>query len=319
MPKVFVSRAILDRGIDLLKENGFDVEIGGEEALSKNEFMKKAQGADAILTMLTDEVDAEMLDAVGAQLKVVSNYAVGYDNIDLDECKKRGIAATNTPGVLSSSVAEHTVSLLLAVSRRIVESDAFTRAGKYHAWGPKLFLGADFSGKTLGIVGLGRIGYKVGKILHHGFGMNILYSDLNDNEEFNAEVGGRRVELDEVMSQSDFISVHVPLLDSTHHLIDADKLVLMKQTAYIVNTSRGPVIDEAALVEVLKEEKIAGAALDVFEHEPELTSGLADLDNVVLTPHIASASIETRQQMSEIAAKNIIAIFEGSDPVSRIA
>lgn len=319
MPKVFISREILERGVDLLRDKGYEIEVGGEEMLTRDGLLEKAKGADAVLTMLTDAIDAEALDAIGPQLQVVSNYAVGFDNVDLEECKKRGIAVTNTPGVLSHSVAEHTVALLLAVSKRIVEGDQYVRAGKYHGWGPKLFLGADFYEKTLGIVGLGRIGHKVGKILHDGFGVNVIYSDLKDDENFNSEVGAVRKDLDDVLKEADFVSIHVPLLDSTHHLINAERLGLMKETAYLVNTSRGPVIDEVALVNALKNKQIAGAGLDVFENEPSLTAGLAELENVVLTPHIASASIETRQQMSEIAAKNIIAVLEGSEPVSQVA
>lgn len=319
MPKIFISREILERGVDLLRDKGYEIEVGGEEMLTRDGLLEKAKGADAVLTMLTDAIDAEALDAIGPQLQVVSNYAVGFDNVDLEECKKRGIAVTNTPGVLSHSVAEHTVALLLAVSKRIVEGDQYVRAGKYHGWGPKLFLGADFYEKTLGIVGLGRIGHKVGKILHDGFGVNVIYSDLKDDENFNSEVGAVRKDLDDVLKEADFVSIHVPLLDSTHHLINAERLGLMKETAYLVNTSRGPVIDEVALVNALKNKQIAGAGLDVFENEPSLTAGLAELENVVLTPHIASASIETRQQMSEIAAKNIIAVLEGSEPVSQVA
>jgi glyoxylate reductase len=317
--KVFVTRAIPDEGIALLKEKGYEVEINSEDrVLSRDEIIEKAKGVDALLSLLTDDVDGELLDALGGQLKVVSNYAVGYDNIDTDAAKERGVAVTNTPGVLTESVAEYAFSLMLSIAKRIPEADTFTRKGEYEGWEPMLMLGTDVYEKTLGIVGLGRIGEAVARRAVEGFGMKVLYSDPNTNEEFEKQFNAEHRELEDLLKESDFVSVHVPLLPQTKHLIGTHELELMKDSAYLINTSRGPVIDEESLVHALTEKRIAGAALDVFENEPELAPGLADLDNVIITPHIASATKETRGKMSEIAAQNIIAILEGTDPVSRI-
>lgn len=317
--KVFVTRQIPEVGIELLREKGYDVEVSSESrVLTKAEIIEKATGVDALLSLLTDEIDAEVMNSLGDNLKVVSNYAVGYDNINLDAAKERSVAVTNTPGVLTESVAEHTFALLLSLARRIPESDRYTRAGKYKGWAPMLFLGTDVFDKTLGIVGLGRIGAAVAKRAVDGFGMNVVYSDPNQNQDFEKQFNASHLELDDLLQQSDFVSIHVPLLSQTHHLISEEKLALMKETAYIINTSRGPVIDEHALLHALEANLIAGAALDVFEQEPDLTPGLENLENVIVTPHTASATVETRGKMSEIAARNIIAILEGEEPVSRV-
>lgn len=262
--------------------------------------------------MSNDVIDAEVFDAVGKQCKIFANYAVGFDNIDLKAAQERGIIITNTPGVLTNTVAEHTFALMLAITHRIVESDRFMRAGQFEESAPMLFLGNDLSGKVVGIVGLGRIGSRVAHHASKGFDAKVIYYDVKRNEkfekEFNAEYKGK---IEDLLKEADYVSIHVPLLDSTRHLINAERLCLMKPTAYLVNTSRGAVIDEVALVDVLKNKVIKGVALDVFENEPALTPGLADLDNVILTPHIGSATEETRQVMSRLAAENIIAALEG--------
>jgi len=311
--KVYVTRRLPQPAIDMLEER-FDVEIYPEDrAIPREVLMEKVKGIDALLPLLTDKVDAEVMDAAGENLKIIANYAVGYDNIDVDAATKRKIAVTNTPGVLTETTADMAWALMFAVARRVVEADKFTRAGKFKGWGPMMFLGGDVYGKTLGVVGVGRIGSAVAKRAK-GFNMRVLYTDVVRNEEIEKEVGAKKVELDELLRESDFVTLHVPLMPSTRYLIGERELKLMKKTAYLINTSRGPVVEERALVEALRKGEIAGAGLDVYENEPELSPGLAELDNVVLTPHIASASVETRTRMATLAAENIIAFFEGKRP-----
>jgi glyoxylate reductase len=319
MPKIFITRKIPETGINLLKEKGYDVEISDFDGiLPREQLFQRIKGADAILSLLTDKVNADFFEAAGPQLKIVANYAVGYDNIDVAEAKKRNIAVTNTPDVLTESVAEHAIGLMFAAARRIVESDKFMRQGKYQGWAPELLLGHDIAGKTLGLVGLGRIGSTVAKRMKQGFGAKVMYFDVNRNETLEKNLGLEYAELEAVLKQADFISIHVPLLPTTKHLIGEAQFKTMKPTAYLVNTSRGPVIDEKALVEALKNKIIAGAGLDVFEEEPKMAPGLTELENVVLTPHTASATEETRNAMSELAAKNIIEVLEGREAITPI-
>jgi len=274
---------------------------------------------DAVLCLLTDKIDAEVFDAAGKQCKIFANYAVGFDNIDVKAAQERGIAVTNTPGVLTDSVAEHTFTLMLAIAHRVAESDQFTRSGNYKGWEPMLFLGTDVSKKILGIIGLGRIGSRVAHHAANGFDMKIIYHDLKRSEEFEKEFGAQFKEnADDLFREADFVSIHVPLLPTTRHLVDARRVALMKKTAYLINTSRGAVVDEAALVQALRAGTIRGAALDVFENEPELAPGLSELKNVILTPHTASATEETRQAMSELAAKNIIEALENRVPPNAV-
>ena len=316
--KIFITRKIPDRGIEMLKVKGYEVVVSPHDRVLSKEELKNylTEGKfDAVLCLLTDKVDAEILDAAGKQCKVFANYAVGFDNIDIKTAQERGIMVTNTPGVLTDSVAEHAFSLILSIAHRVAESDKFTKEGKYTGWAPMLLLGADVSRKTLGIVGLGRIGSRVAHHAAKGFDMKILYYDLKRNEDFEKEFGAAFKEnIDDLFKEADFISIHVPLLPSTKHLVDAKHLGLMKKTAYLINTSRGPIVDEVALVAALQKKEIAGAALDVFENEPKLAPGLAELDNVILTPHTASATEETRQKMGELAAQNIIEALEGRTP-----
>ena len=320
--KIYVTRAIPDSGINLLKEKGHEVTISSKDGvLSKEELISELgkEEYDAVLCLLTDKVDGEIFDAA-PKAKIFANYAVGYGNIDVEEAKKRGLAVTNTPGVLTNTVAEHAFALMMAISKRIVEADKYTRAGKYQGWSPMLMLGTDMYQKTLGVVGLGRIGSRVAHHGKNGFDMNIVYYDVKRNENFEKEYGATFMEnVDELLKQADFISVHVPLLDSTRHLINAERLALMKESAVLVNTSRGPVIDEKALVEVLKNKQIRGAALDVFEEEPKLADGLDELDNVIITPHIASGTQETRSKMSEMVAQNIIDFLDGKTPANLVS
>ena len=318
MPKVFVTRKIPEAGIEKLKKAGYEVEVNPEDkVLSKEElisFLKKGK-YDAVLALLTDKLDADVFEVAKGSVKIFANMAVGFDNVDTAAAKKAGIMVANTPGVLTDTVAEHTFALMLAIARRIAEADRFSRSGKYHGWEPMLFLGTDVSQKTLGILGLGRIGSRVAHHGARGFDMKVLYYDVKRNEEFEQEFGAKFYPTpEEVLKEADFVSVHVPLLPTTHHLINTERLAIMKPTAYLINTSRGPVIDEKALAMSLSKGWIKGAALDVFENEPAIEPELLKLENVILTPHIASATEETRAKMAELAAENIIAVLSGQTP-----
>jgi len=311
-PKVFVARRLPEPALEVLgRETDFEMNKD-DRVLTKEEIMEGVKDKDALLCLLTDKIDAEIMDA-GNRLKVISNYAVGFDNIDVEEATKRGIAVTNTPGVLTETTADLTWALMLAVARRIVEADGFIRAGKWRGWAPMQFLGTDVHGKTLGIVGLGRIGAAVAKRAV-GFNMKTVYYDARRNEGLEKELGIKYAPLDELLKISDFVTIHVPLLPTTHHLIGERELGLMKPTAYLINTSRGQVIDERALIKALKGRKIAGAALDVFEREPEVPKELIEMSNVVLTPHIGSASVETRTKMAMMAVENLLSVLRGEIP-----
>lgn len=317
MKSVFVTRRIPGPGIALLESKGFEVHVSKKEGvLSKEELIAelKAHPYEAVLSLLTDKIDAEVMDSA-TQLKIIANYAVGFDNISLPDARSRNIVVSNTPGALTNSVAEHAAGLTLTLAKRIVEADAFTKQGKYAGWDPMLFLGEELRGKVVGVLGLGRIGMRYAEIMARGFGMKVVYYDVARNETLEKELGAEyRANPEGVLQEADVVSVHVPLLETTRHLINRQRLALMKKKAFLINTSRGPVVEEAALVSALKEGIIAGAALDVFEFEPHLAEGLAGLSTVVLTPHIASATEEARAEMSKIAAENITAVFEGRTP-----
>ena len=306
----------------MLRDKGYEVlvnERAKDRPADKDEILSGIKGVDAVLSILTDKIDAEIMDAGLPTLKVIANMAVGFDNVDLDAAKQRRIMVANTPGVLTNTVAEHTFALMLAISHRIAEADKFTRAGMYHAWGPMLLLGSDVAGKTLGVVGLGRIGSRVAYHAVKGFGMKVLYTDVKQDENFEKEFAAQFFEnIDGLLPRSDFVSLHVPLLESTRHLINENRLKSMKKTAYLINTSRGPVIDEKALALSLSKGWIRGAAIDVFENEPKVEQELLKLNNIILTPHIASATKETRDAMAELAAKNIIEALEGREPPNLI-
>ncbi len=318
MSKIFVTRPIPEAGIKLLRDKGYEVfinEAASDRAAAKEEMLGGVSGADALLSVLTDKIDAEIMDAGLPTLKIIANFAVGFDNIDIEAAKQKNILVSNTPGVLTNTVAEHTFALMLAIAHRISEADRFSRAGLYKVWGPQLLLGTDVSGKTLGIVGLGRIGSRVAEHAVRGFGMKVLYTDVKPSPEFEKEVNAIFVEkLEDLLPQCDFVSLHVPLLDSTHHLMNETTLKLMKPTAYLINTSRGPIVDEKALAAALASGVIKGAAIDVFEFEPVITPELKQLENIIMTPHIASATEETRNKMAELAALNIIEALEGRTP-----
>ena len=311
-PRVFVTRVIPDEGLDPVRE-ACDVDLWTDELPPpRDELLRRVAGVDGLLSLLTDTVDDELLDAAGAQLKVVSNFAVGFDNIDVEACTRRRIPAGNTPGVLTETTADLAFALLMAAARRIPEGVDHVRNGHWLTWGPMLLMGVDIHAATLGIVGFGRIGREMAR-RGRGFGMNVIYHDVHPaTPEEEAELGARRVEMDELLRESDFISLHVNLTDETNHLIDADALRAMKPTAVLVNTSRGPVVDPEALHVALRDGEIFAAGLDVTEPEPlPADHPLVALPNCVVVPHIASASKVTRGKMASIAAANLLAGVRG--------
>jgi glyoxylate reductase len=304
---------ILEDNIDALRQH-FDVEVNPfDRAYTKAELKEKIKGKDGVMSMIPDTIDGEVLDAAGAQLKIVANFAVGYNNFDLAAATHRGVILTNTPGVLDDATATHTIALMLAIARRLVEADNFLRAGKWGSWAPMFFLGLDIDRRTLGIAGLGRIGKNVARKAA-AFGMKIIYSDVRRDEAFEAEMGARFVDKTTLLKESDFLTLHVALSADTRHFIGEAELKLMKPTAVLINASRGPVVDEKALARALKDKVIWGAGLDVFENEPKVESELLGLDNVVMVPHIASATPQTRFDIGRIAAENIIKVLSGLPP-----
>ncbi|UCB61008.1 MAG: D-glycerate dehydrogenase [Candidatus Bathyarchaeota archaeon] len=313
-PKIFVTRELPERGSREIRER-FDVDVWPEYvAPPKDVIIARASKVDALATLLSDEIDAEVFDAA-PNLKIVSQFAVGFDNIDVKEATKRGIYVTNTPGVLTETTADFAWALLMAAARRIVEADGYVRSGKWKVgWHPTMLQGMDVYGATIGVVGLGRIGLAIAKRAR-GFDMEILYYDVVRREGLEKEFGVQYAEIDDLLRKADFVSIHVPLLKDTYHLINEKRLKLMKKTAVLINNARGPVIDEKALYRALKEGWIHGAGLDVFEQEPtSLDNPLLTLGNVVVAPHISSSSVETRARMSGMVAENLIAFFEGRAP-----
>jgi len=312
-PKVYVTRRIPESGINLLEKH-CEVRLYPWNGVApRGELIREVKWCDALLCLLTDRIDEALISA-NPSLRIIANCTVGFDNIDIEAATRRNIPVTNTPEVSTDAVAEHTFALMMAIARRIPESDRFTKKGKYKGWGPTLFLGTVIKGKTLGIIGSGRIGSGVAERAAKGMGMNILYFDIKRNHQFEQAYQAKFAELDFIIKEADFITIHVPLLPTTRHLIGTEQLQIMKRTAYLINTSRGPVIDEEALVKALKEKRIAGAALDVYEFEPKLSAGLERLDNVVLTPHTASGTHETRSAMAALAAMNVLEALKGKIP-----
>ncbi len=310
--KVYVTRRIPEPGISLLDEY-FDVVVRDEPGpISKQELLENARDIDGLLCLLTDSIDADVIAAAG-ELVCISNYAVGFNNIDVAAATERGIVVTNTPGVLTETTADFAFALLMAAARRVPEADGFLRAGKFIGWDPMLMLGWDVHGKTLGIVGFGKIGRALARRAR-GFDMKVLYYDPVRAEADEAALGSMYSSLDGIFAESDFVSLHVPLTDETRHLIGRQQLKMMKPTAILINTSRGPVVDEQALAEALRDGTIAAAGLDVFEDEPQVNPLLTSLPNVVLAPHVASASLETRSLMAKLAAENLIAALCGERP-----
>ncbi len=308
---VYVTRTIPEEGMKIVEATGATVEVWPEDAPPPRDvLMQKVRGIDGLLCLLTDRIDGELLDQAPG-INVVSNLAVGYDNIDVAACTARGVKVGNTPGVLTETTADLAFSLLMATARRIVESDRFLREGKWKTWSPMLLTGRDIHHATLGIVGMGRIGYEMAKRAR-GFDMTVLYSDVRPHEAAERDFGAKRLPMEEVLKQADFVTVHTPLLPETRGLIGAAQFAMMKPSAILVNSSRGPVVDQAALYEALKSRTIAGAGIDVFEVEPlPMDSPLLELDNAVLVPHIGSASIATRTKMAVLAAENLAAGLRG--------
>jgi len=321
MCKIFITRQIPQSGINLLKEKGYNITIGKNKTpLTEDELINeiKDKNYDVVVTLLTDKINDKIFDT-SPSTKLFANYAIGYDNIDLEEATKRDVCVTNTPGDYVGGIAEHTIGLILALMAKLVPADIFVRQGKYSGWDPMIFIGDKLEGKTVAIIGTGRIGEQVARKLYGGFGVKIVYFDTRRNEKIERDCNAEFIDsIDKALSISDVISIHVPLLDSTNHLINRNNLRKMKSSAYLINTSRGGVIDEVALVEALKSGQIRGAALDVYEFEPKLASGLVELQNTILSPHIASAQTESREDMSMIMAQNVIDYIEGRIPRNKV-
>ncbi|MDO8604547.1 MAG: D-glycerate dehydrogenase [bacterium] len=321
--QIFMTRRITSRAEEMLRAAGYEVTVSKKNGVLTRDELKTAlaeQSYDAVVSLLTDTIDADVISVMPGSVKIIANYAVGFNNIDVSAAHTRGMVVTNTPEVLTSTVAEHTVALILTLASRIAEGDRYIREGKFVGWDPLLLLGTDIKGKTLGLVGAGRIGSEVAGILHRGFGMNVIYCDVNKNEALEAVCDAKYYATHEqVLREADVVSIHVPLLPTTHHLINAGRLSMMKKSAILVNTSRGSVVDEAALVNALAEKTIRGAALDVFEFEPKVNEALLEIPNVVVNPHLASATEETRTKMAEMVATNIIETLEGRNAPNAVA
>lgn len=310
--KIFVTHVFLDKYLKELKEK-YEVVVCPHKDIDKKDLLKEVKGVTGIIATLTEKIDEDVMDAAGPSLKVISNYAVGYDNVDVAAATKRGICVTNTPGVLTESVAEEVISLILALYRRIVEGDRFIRAGKYKGWEPDLLLGTGIKDKVLGIVGLGRIGRWTARMAG-ALGMKVIYYNRHRDDEFEEEYGVVFHSLDQLLEKSDVVSLSVPLTPETKHMIGERELKLMKQTALLINTARGAVVDEKVLIEALKEKWIAGAGLDVFEDESNIPMALRELPNTILTPHTASATVEARLAMARIVTDNMNDALEGRKP-----
>ena len=309
--KVLVAREIPDAGLRLLED--FEVSVLAERPPTRDELLEAVRGASGVLSTATEKMDGEVMDAAGEGLSIVANMAVGYDNIDVQAARERDIVVTNTPGVLDETTADVAFMLMLAAARRLGEAERMLRAGRWEWWGPKQLRGFDVWGKKLGILGLGRIGQAVAR-RGRGFGMEVLYHNRSRQDDAEKELGARYLDLDDLLRESDFVSIHTPLTDETRHLIGERELGLMQQTAVLVNTSRGPVVDEAALADVLQDGRIFAAGLDVYEEEPEVHPKLLELENAVLAPHIGSATVETRDRMATLAAENLRAVLRGERP-----
>ncbi len=315
MAKIFVSRKIPGEHLEELRKAGHEVEISEfNRPLTGEELVEKVKGADGLLTLLTDRVDGDLMDAAGPQLKIISNYAVGFDNIDVKAATDRGIVVVNTPSEeVNEAVAEHTWALILAIARRIVEADEAVRRGGYKGWEPDIFLGINLIGKTLGIVGLGRIGSMVARRAK-GYNMKVLYNKHEPDPEAEKELGVVFSPLDELLAKSDFVSLHVPLTEETRHMINKETLAKMKRGSFLINTARGPVVDERDLVEALKAGQLSGAALDVYDNEPNIDPELLVMPNTITTPHIASATREAREKMGQQAVAAILDTLAAKKP-----
>ena len=311
MAKIVVTGKIPAGGLARLKAEHDVLAWESDEAISRTELLQMVTGADAIVSLLTEKIDAELLAAAGSQLKSVSNVAVGYNNIDVPACEERGVLVTNTPGVLTEATADIAMALILMCTRRLGEGERVIRAQDPWQWGMFYMLGMGLQGRQLGIVGMGQIGIATARRAK-AFGMNIAYTRRAPLEsDIDKDLAAKFMSMDELIESSDVLSIHCPYSPATHHLISENQLTRMKPSAFLINTARGPIVDEQALVDALKAGKIAGAGLDVFEHEPKVNPGLLELDNAVLIPHLGSATVETRAAMADIAATNALAILAG--------
>ncbi len=317
-PRIIVAGRIPDAGLDVLRPHGNVWGWKHDEPIEVDELYERIENADAVLTLLTTKVDRAFLEAAGPRLKVVSNVAVGYNNIDVAACRDHGVVATNTPGVLTDATADIAMALILMVTRRLGEGERIVRSNKPWQWGMFMLLGTSLQGRRLGIVGMGAIGQALARRAK-AFGMTVAYSNRSAvSPEIEAELGAERLNLDEMLATSDVVSINCPYSAETHHLIGAEQFELMRSSAYLVNTARGPIVDETALVTALRSGAIAGAGLDVYEHEPLLAPGLDELDNAVLIPHLGSATIETRAAMATLAARNTVAVLTGQPALTPI-
>ena len=317
MRKVFITRKLVGKAEQMLKEKGFQVKIYKEDCpIPREEFLKNTANADALISLLTDKIDREVIDNL-KKCKIIANCAVGYNNIDVEYARSKNIIVTNTPEILTDATADLTVALILACARRLHEGESMMRTNQFSGWKPQLLLGLEMKGKKVGIIGAGRIGYAAAKRLY-AFGTEIIYFDRERRMNFENEFNAKKVTLNTLIKSADFISVHLPLSKDTFHLLNKTNLKLMKETSLIVNTSRGEVIEEKSLIELLKKKKIFAAGFDVYEGEPNINHELAKLENVFLLPHIGSATIETRSAMAELCAKNAIRVLSGEKPVTPV-
>ena len=319
MSKIVVTGKIPNAGLEVLRQAGLDPQAWSQDvAMTREELLKQVQGAEILVTLLTEKVDSELLDAAGSQLKAVCNVAVGYNNIDVAACKARGVTVTNTPGVLTDATADIALALILMVTRRLAEGERVIRSKTPWQWGMRYMLGTGVTNRVLGVVGMGAIGIATARRAK-ACGMSVVYHSRSEiDSKIASELGAKKVSLDELLSGSDVVSIHCPSNESTHHLIGAPQFKKMKPTAFLVNTARGPIVDEQALVDALKAKEIAGAGLDVFEFEPKINEGLLDRDDVVLIPHLGSATTETRDAMAMLAANNAVAIASGKSPLTPV-
>jgi glyoxylate reductase len=315
--KVFVTRKIPGDSLEQLKKNNFEVTLSEfDRPLTSEELLEKSKGVDALLCLLTDKIDGDLMDAIGPQLKIISNYAVGFDNINIADATDRGIVVTNTSCVeVDEAVAEHTWALIASLTRRIVEADEATRRGAFKGWEPDIFLGTSLIGKTLGIIGLGGIGTMVARRAL-GYKMNVIYNKRKRDEEAEKNLGVKYSDLDTLFKESDVVTLHVPLTDETRHMINKETLNKMKKGSFLINTARGQVVDEHSLVESLKDGHLTGAALDVFDNEPNIDPELIGMPNVITTPHIASATHEAREAMGKLAVSAILETFSSKEPIN---
>ncbi|WP_304129971.1 D-glycerate dehydrogenase [Ignavibacterium album] len=315
--KVFITYKIPEAGINLLRKNGFSVEVYSKENLiTRQELIRNVKDADALISLLTDKIDREIIDKM-ERCRIIANYAVGFNNIDIDYARNKGIIVTNTPDVLTDSTADLTMTLVLACARRLNEGERIMRQKQFKGWRPELLLGYELKDKIFGIIGMGRIGLAVARRAF-AFGCRIIYYSNNKNSEAEKLFNAKKVSLKTLMKSSDIISLHIPLNNKTKTLINSDYLNLMKKTAIFINTARGEVIDENHLISLLKKKKIFAAGFDVYKNEPDINPELVKLDNVVLLPHIGSATVEARSAMAKLAAKNVIAVLTGKKPITPV-